>query len=236
MKKLNDNIIAKLVASVFTIIVMGIIIFFVFDYYNDIAKKGNDNTNNQKENSDNKNDTEKDKSNTNIFDNVSFDRYDLNRKSIVLNDKVLILSIVETDAGKLIQVDDTIVTDIYLNDTVYYAVLPNSLLIEVENSDEAKAYLILKDKQVIDLSDLVKNKIENKAFRYFISDSSFTSNKKIELKDNSIYITYRLDNYFFNENDNEIFEYYFKLQYLEDGNIGEIEIENSYTIKDYKEK
>ena len=233
MRKLNDNIIAKLVVSVIAIIIMGVIIVFVFNYYDDIAKKWNNN--NQEENSGDNND-HKNESQTNIFDNISLEKYDLNRKSIVINDKVLILSIVETDAGKLIQVDDTIITDLQLNDTLYYAVLPNSLLIEVEKEEETEAYLVLKDTQVIDLSLLVKDKIENKSFRYYISDSSFTSNKKIELKDSFIYMTYRLDNYYFNEDENEVFEYYFKLPYLEDGNIGKIEIVKSYTIKDYKRK
>ncbi len=181
--KISEKPIIKLVASIVMILIMGVIIYFVFNYYNDVAK-----------NNSSKEEEKEDKEEKDSLEILEFEKYNFKRQTVSVNGKVFTLNVIKTDAGELLSVNDNAVDNINIDDNsdIFYAILNDYLVIKNVNEEES-SLLIIDDN-----ANLVKGlfNIKDKYFNYVLYKPLFIneySNYILKDKDN-IYVTYTLNN------------------------------------------
>lgn len=179
---MNNNIIAKIVGSIITVIVMGVIIVFVFNYYQDEAKNGN-------KKADKKEDQEIIVDNES-FDSIPFNNYDSDRVELFLDNKRIILAVSLTDAGNVLVVNDEPVSYVNGSSVVKYVVNKDYLIIDIVTEDLESVYLINKDCNIVKTFESLYEYDR----KYYISNP--IHNDKVSssvIVNDYIYITYVTD-------------------------------------------
>ena len=181
MEKINNNIVAKIIFSIIAVAIMGVLVYFMYIHYDNLAKENSKKKEEQKEETINPDDTQE-------KIELNFEEYDLKRKSIIIASKNFVLSLLNTDAGNLLQIDDEVITDISRTDKVNLANFKDYLIVFVEGN-ENRLFFINKEKEIISIEDSysLKNKLP---FSYIISSSLFTNDKEIVVNNNKICVTF----------------------------------------------
>ena len=130
---MNNNPIAKVVASLIAIAIMGFIIFFVFQYYDKEARK-NPNDNSSQSNNSDKNNPDKDKESDNKS-SYKIEEYSKTKEIIIINGEKVIIEYELTDGGNVILVNDNPVSYVPSTSSVKYIVTDKYLVLYVEDYD-----------------------------------------------------------------------------------------------------
>lgn len=229
MKKIEDNVIFKIISCLIVLIVMGAIVFFVYQYYDDLAKNGN--------NSNNKNNGEKIIETTNEEEkNVFFEVYNLKEDDIVIDGTIYTLNVELTDAGSVLTINDNPITDIYLNTYIKYAVLDDIIIFDIVNDGLSSILFVDLDYHVFArYSSNYNYGHEFVIAKPFIEEKY---NDYVVIKNNNIYITFVLKELIsgINVDDNDIIQYTMVLEYSDGSLVDDSNISSKYMYKEYKNK
>ncbi len=227
MSEKKENKVVKLIGSLIAIVIMGILIFFTFNYYNDLAKNGNKNNTTNEENKE----KEEDKTPVEEPKEIELIKYD--KKTItVVNDKKITIDLELTDGGYVLTLNDEAFTSIYPNATIKYATSNNTLVFVVESEDSKKVIFAndngenLKEYKYI-FKDEIKYNVNNPYIDEEIKNY-------IYLKGNKVYITFtrNIDDL----NPKDIVQLSYMFDTTKDNFIDNYEEVYKYTYEDYIDK
>ena len=192
MKKVVENIWIKTIISLIVVAIMGVIIIFVYNYYNDLAISGNKEEINEVDEID-----EKDNKKENT-ENYQFERFNLSRTRVFLKDKAFILNIIDTDGGKVVALDGLALLDYNQDYEISYMIYDDIFILKYNKNDKHGNNYIFVNKKLEILQTFSEIK-ENK-YSYILSNILFDDYKNdFEINNGKIYLTYVMYNI-----DNEI--------------------------------
>lgn len=225
MKKFQENIVVKIVLGLITAVIMGVLVILVNDYYREQARKEMNNSVEEEPAQDEKEEKKKD---------IEFSKFKNRKTNIFIDDQKNYLDIENTDAGILLTFNEIAIIEVTQYENIEYAVLDDALLVKVIYKDHQDFYIIDQDSSI--LSSLTSTSLDNEIYR--ISDPVIKDKyqNSIEVKDNSIYITYVIDDLEKEMDSDTTIQYTTKITYDNGTVIDEDEIVSKYTFKDYKEK
>lgn len=178
---MNNNIIAKIIGSIITVIIMAVIIVFVYQYYDKEAKYGKRDTNNSSNTIDD---------NVKV-DDIEFNDFEFKRVDVFLDKNRVIIDIMSTDAGDVLVVNDEAISYVNSSSVVRYCIFNNYLIFDVITDDIESIYLINKDVNIVSTYESI---IKNES-RYVVSKPIISCDFKSSIVVNdSIYIVYVLEN------------------------------------------
>ena len=202
---MNNNIVVKIIGSLVTIFIMGFIIFFVYRYYDQEAKKS------PKYSEDSSSEKENDKSSNDKKGSYTIEDYDRSKQIIIVDGKKVIIDYELTDGGSVITFNDIAVSYSPNESTIKYIVTKNLFILFIDDYDESDLVLFID----ID-GNILKtySTMSLKNYDYIINDPVVDSKTKssFEIIDNYLYITYILYDLDYAPGDNMIqFSYKFDL-------------------------
>lgn len=185
MNEKKENKLVKIIGSLIAIVIMGVLIFFTYNYYTDLAKKGNKNSNKNETNE------EKDDSKTPIKEEeqkeIELTLYD-KRTITVVNGKKLTINLELTDGGNVLTLNDNALTYIPHNAKIKYATSNNTLVFVVDSDDRKK--VIFADEEARNLKEyeyIYKDEIKYNVNNPYIDEEI---KNYIYLKGSKVYITF----------------------------------------------
>ncbi len=225
MKKFQENIVVKIVLGLITAVIMGVLVILVNDYYREQARKEMNNSVEEEPAQDEKEEKKKD---------IEFSKFKNRKTNIFIDDQKNYLDIENTDAGILLTFNEIAIIEVTQYENIEYAVLDDVLLVKVIYKDHQDFYIVDQDSSI--LSSLTSTSLDNEMYR--INDPVIKDKyqNSIEVKDNSIYITYVIDDLEKEMDSDTTIQYTTKITYDNGTVIDEDEIVSKYTFKDYKEK
>ncbi len=227
MKKILNSFIFKTIVSLLTASIMGFIIWFVYCYYDDVAKKGEKYNNNEQSKEIIKEDNEKEDSN----EKIEFVSYDLKRTRIYLNNNSYVLNLADTDAGKVITFADKALIDYNSKYEFSYLVLDNLFVLRFSDKI-GDSYVLIDDKleNILSFKSLKKDN-----YLYTLTKPIFDDYKyNFEVIKNKIYITYVMND--IDDNDIKLENYNVDVQFtyeLDYENNWDYRIVSNHSFSDY---
>lgn len=228
MSEKKENKVVKIIGSLIAIVIMGVLIFFTFNYYNDLAKNGNKNNKNNEENK------EKDEDKTPIEEEqkeIELTKYD-NRTITVVNGKKITINIESTDGGDVLTLNDNAITYVPHNAIIKYATSNSTLVIVVENDDSKKVVFANENGENLkEYEYIIKDEIKYNVDNPYISEEI---KNYIYLKGNKVYITFtrNIDDL----NPKDIVQLSYMFDTSKDNFIDNHEEVYKYTYEDYIDK
>lgn len=225
MSEKKENKVVKIIGSLIAIVIMGVLIFFTFNYYNDLAKNGNKNNSNNEENK------EKDEDKTPIEEEqkeIELIKYD-NRTITVVNGKKLTINIESTDGGNVLTLNDNAITYVPHNARIKYATSNNTLVFVVESDDSKKVTFASDNGEIIkEYEYIFKDEIKYNVDNPYIDEEI---KNYIYLKGNKVYITFtrNIDDL----NPKDIVQLAYMFDTSKDNFIDNYEEVYKYTYEDY---
>ena len=250
---MKKDLIVKFIASIICIIVMSVIIFFVYNYYSEEAKKGKSGANtNTNENTNTSTDPEKpDKAQS---DEISFTEFKNIKTYIDDFDNKVIMNYETTDAGNVLLINDNSVTYYSSNDRVYYGVLKDVLVVKVVSPSEGIT-LVFADNEG---NSFKQYTYDNQGkYNLYIKEPVMSVNIKeaVSFNKNTFRISYSVmqdsnhsivltnddvidinGNVYDGFNTYDIVEYTVEIEYLGNKKFTEAEKLEEYTLKEYVSK
>ena len=252
---MNKNLIVKFIASIICIVIMSVIIFFVYNYYSDEAKKGKSSSNtNTNENTNTSTDPEKpDKPQT---DELNFIEFKNIKTYIDGFDNKIIMNYEMTDAGNVLTINEHSVTYYSSNDKVYYGILKDAIVIKVVSPTEGIT-LVFSDNEGTAFKQYTYD--NQGKYNLYIKEPVMSSNIKdaitfdkstftisysvMQDSNNSIVLTndetLNINTSIFADTDfntYDIVEYTLEIEYLGNKKFTEAEKLEEFTLKEYVNK
>ena len=134
---MNNNIVVKIIGSLVTIFIMGFIIFFVYRYYDQEAKKS------PKYSEDSSSEKEDDKSSNDKKGSYTIEDYDRSKQIIIVDGKKVIIDYELTDGGSVITFNDIAVSYSPNESTIKYIVTKNLFILFIDDYDESDLVLFI---------------------------------------------------------------------------------------------
>ncbi len=235
MKKVVNSVIFKAIVLLLTICVMAIIVWFVYDYYNDLAKKGSpSNSRSSNNNSESNDEKQKIDDNDNKSDEEAvFLEYDSNRTRVYINGKSYILNVVDTDAGRVLSIGEKALLDYDSSYEYSYLVFDSIFVLRYNKNDNRGDNYIIVDDNLNDICSFKPIKKDN--YLYVISKPIFDEfNEDFLIKDGNIYVTYVMDSVDDNVktyiDSKSYVQFTYEVNYKESNNFNII---SSYNFSDY---
>ncbi len=226
MNEKKDNIVVKIIGSLIAIVIMGVLIFFTFNYYTDLAKKGNNNNASNDEKDDEK--TPNKEENQKEIELIEYDK----RTITVVNGKKITINLELTDGGNVLTLNDNALTYIPHNSNIKYATSNNTLVFVVENDDSKKVVFASEDGENLkEYEYILKDEIKYKVSNPYIAEEI---KNYIYLKGDKVYITFtrNIDDL----NPKDIVQLSYKFDTTKEDFINNYEEVYNYTYEDYIDK
>ncbi len=180
MNKINNNIFAKLIASLIAIAVMGFIVVFIFNYY---TKQAKENTKNNEE--EQKEETKNEE--------LEFITYDKKKTRLFLDKTPIILDIMNTDGGMLISVNDEPLNYVTSSTKIKYLIFNDLLIITASEDDKNIDSISIVNKE---LDSKIYEPVESRYYNYYLSKPLVNEiyGDYLVVRNNKLYITYTMNN------------------------------------------
>lgn len=225
MSEKKENKVVKIIGSLIMIVIMGVLIFFTFNYYNDLAKKGNQSGNNndeEEQETPNKEEEEKE---------IELIKYE-KRTITVVNDKKITIDLELTDGGYVLTLNDEAFTSVSPKAKIKYATSNNTLVFVVESDDSKKVIFASENGENLkEYKYILKDEIKYNVSNPYIDEEI---KNYIYLKGNKVYITFtrNIDDL----NPKDIVQLSYMFDTTKDNFIDNYEEVYKYTYEDYIDK
>ena len=188
MKKVVENIWTKTIVSLIVAVIMGVIVIFVFNYYNDLAISGNKEETLDKIDKNDKNENKKENE-----ENYTFEKFNLNRTRVFLKDKAFILNTIDTDGGKVVALDGLALLDYDQDYEISYMIFDDLFILKYDKDDKHGNNYIFVNKELEILQKFTT--IKKDKYSYILKNTLFDNYKSdFEIIDGKIYLTYVMYN------------------------------------------
>ena len=180
MNKINNNIFAKIIASIIAIGVMGFVVVFIFNYYTKVAK--DDTKNNQEE-----------KKEETKNEELEFIKYDRKKTRLFLDKTPIILDVMNTDGGMLISVNDEPLNNVTSSTNIKYLIFNDLLIIITSEDNENIDRISVVNKE---LDSQIYEPVETRYYSYYLSKplvNEIYGDFRV-VRNNKLYITYTMKN------------------------------------------
>lgn len=225
MNEKKENKVVKIIGSLIAIVIMAILIFLTFNYYNDLAKNGNK-SKQESNNKDTSVDEEKEEQKE-----ILLTKYD-KRTITVVNGNKITINIELTDGGNVLTLNGDPLTYIPYESEIEYATSNNTLVFAVSNPDSKKVIFADYNGQFIE----EYGKVFDDEIEYTINDPYISLNldSYIKLLGNNVYITFtrKIDDL----NPKDIVQFTYKFNTSKKDFINNYEEVFKYTYEDYLDK
>ena len=186
---MKDNIIVKLIGSLIMVVIMGFIIFFVYQYYDKEARSKSNDSSHNKVVVDNETEDKKPKDNSYKF--VDFNK---SREILYLDNKKVILDYELTDGGNVVTVNDLAVSYVPSDSTIKYLLTNYYLIIYIDNTEESDYVAIVNNDGEV-LKDYYSLSINGSAYIIGNPIHPYRESSHVFIKNNTLYIVYVDNNY-----------------------------------------